>query len=362
MKTLLIAGLTALFALFFGHSFGQCQADYTGDGLIDLADLTPFMGDYNLGQNCLQCDLNNDGIVDQQDVTTFQGLIGASCAIIPTNCPADYTGDGIINASDLTLFQTDYALGQSCVQCDLNGDGIVGQNDATLFQGLFGTSCTNDVTGCPGDYNNDGAITAADLPLFITDYSNGQNCVQCDINGNGIVDTQDYALFRGLFGTFCSDIPTDCPADYNNDGTINSLDVSPFLADYALGQNCVQCDLNGDGDIDQQDVLTMQGLLGTDCVKTKSLGHEEVESLEIDMVMYPNPTSNVVNILLNNGTGIDSESTLQVVDLAGRVIEHLDISSEQGVLTLNVESFESGTYFISLTNRDQQYNAKLTVK
>ncbi|MFK7784224.1 MAG: dockerin type I domain-containing protein [Crocinitomicaceae bacterium] len=140
MKILLISGLSALF--LFAHTFAnaQCQADYNGDGNITAADLGSFLGDYSLGPNCVQCDLNNDGNVNQQDVTLFQGYFGASCATIPPICQADYNSDGVVTASDLTAFLGDLSLGQNCVQCDLNGDGNVNSGDELVLQGVFGIS------------------------------------------------------------------------------------------------------------------------------------------------------------------------------------------------------------------------------
>ncbi|MFK7784225.1 MAG: GC-type dockerin domain-anchored protein [Crocinitomicaceae bacterium] len=306
--------------------------------------------------------MNNNGVVDQADVTTFQGLFGASCATIPTDCPADYNGDGIITSADLTPFLADYALGPNCVQCDLNGDGNVNQNDVTLFQGLFGTSCNNPTPPtCVGDYDGDGVITSSDLTLFLADYALGQNCVQCDINGDGIINNNDANAFKAIFGTNCPQ-PNTCP-DYNNDGIINASDLTLFLNDYALGQNCVMCDINGDGVVSPMDADFFVTLFGTKCgKKKKNLDINETETTAIGLALYPNPTSDGVNIMLNNGTAINSQNTLYVMDVSGRVIEQLDYNLTNGIIRLNVQNFESGTYFISLMTNEQHYQSKLVVK
>ena len=360
MRILLITGLTALFAGTLTHSFGQCPADYTGDGVINISDLTLFQSDYALGQNCIQCDLNGDGIVNTQDNTLFQGLFGTSCSTIPTDCSADYNDDGIISTADLSPFISDYSLGANCVQCDLNGDGNVNQQDVLTFQGLLGSSCSTTPPPCVGDYNGDGLITVADHVLFINDYTLGANCAQCDINGDGVTSPDDLTAFKEIFGTTC--VPEGICPDYNGDGMVSVSDLTLFQADYSLGQNCTMCDINNDGVIEQQDYNLFISLFGTNCNNSKNLVLNELTTPKVELTVYPNPAADIVFIELNDGTEISAESNLQVIDVSGRIIETLDFKVNNGSIHLNVMTFEPGTYLLSIVTNETLYKSKVIIK
>ena len=57
------------------------------------------------------------------------------------------------------------------------------------------------------------------------------NCTTCpaDLNGDGVVNTQDFLAFLGLWSA------GDPLADWNDDGTINTLDFLAYLADWGAG-------------------------------------------------------------------------------------------------------------------------------
>jgi hypothetical protein len=60
----------------------------------------------------------------------------------PPLCPADLNADGVVNVSDLTLFLGVFgAVVTPSGPGDLNGDGQVNVADLTLFLGAFGTAC-----------------------------------------------------------------------------------------------------------------------------------------------------------------------------------------------------------------------------
>jgi hypothetical protein len=57
---------------------------------------------------------------------------------------------------------------------------------------------------CPGNLNGDGVVDIADLALFLSAFgSNGSGTPCSDINGDGIVDIADLALFLSAFGSTC---------------------------------------------------------------------------------------------------------------------------------------------------------------
>ena len=56
---------------------------------------------------------------------------------------------------------------------------------------------------CPGDLNNDQAVNSSDFGIFVGAF--GSTCSGCpaDMNGNGVVNSSDFGLFVGAFGNSC---------------------------------------------------------------------------------------------------------------------------------------------------------------
>ena len=55
---------------------------------------------------------------------------------------------------------------------------------------------------CPGDMDNDGVVTVADMLLVLTDFGCVGNCPM-DINGDGSTNVTDVLLVLSAFGTVC---------------------------------------------------------------------------------------------------------------------------------------------------------------
>lgn len=96
---------------------------------------------------------------------------------------------------------------QSC-----NADGNYFMTDSsgnTLFQMAdanygFGTShafCI-EFPACPGDFDNDGLRTVADILILLADFGCLSNCV-ADLDDNDAVTTEDMLIMLSLFGVPC---------------------------------------------------------------------------------------------------------------------------------------------------------------
>ena len=57
-------------------------------------------------------------------------------------------------------------------------------------------------TGCDADLNNDGVINTADLSLLLAAFGN-TGCLPSDLNGDGSVDSADLGILISQFGTTC---------------------------------------------------------------------------------------------------------------------------------------------------------------
>ncbi len=103
-----------------------------------------------------------------------------------------------------------------------------------------GTSCTYDglyfdePLNSPGDYYeftvpDDGTT---EIPFFCAPHCN-----------------------NGMTGVIIIELPSECPADTNDDGTVNVTDILAVVA--AWGENGGPADINGDGVVDVTDLLTV---------------------------------------------------------------------------------------------------------
>jgi hypothetical protein len=85
--------------------------------------------------------------------------------------------------------------------------------DGTIFQGGTGPNgtvsytdfyCFNTSTGsgCQGDLDNSGGVTAVDILIFLADFGCTGNC-QADFTGDGVVNATDLVVLLSLFGQTC---------------------------------------------------------------------------------------------------------------------------------------------------------------
>jgi len=65
---------------------------------------------------------------------------------------------------------------------------------------------------------------------------------------------------NGMTGVIMIDLPYDCPADTNGDGTVNVTDILAVVG--AWGESGGPADINGDGVVDVTDLLTVVNAWG----------------------------------------------------------------------------------------------------
>ncbi|MBM3428919.1 MAG: T9SS type A sorting domain-containing protein, partial [Bacteroidetes bacterium] len=71
---------------------------------------------------------------------------------------------------------------------------------------------------------------------------------------------------------------------------------------------------------------------------------------------YPNPSSNVVNVITENWMG----GQLQVFDLTGRQVANQNITS--GRTVINVSEWNAGLYQVVLMNKGQKVVSAIVVE
>ncbi|MGD0551651.1 MAG: hypothetical protein ABSB25_03255 [Sedimentisphaerales bacterium] len=106
----------------------------------------------------------------------------------------------------------------------------------------------------PADFNHDCIVDIYDLQTFANGWleSGGP-----DLNGDGVNDFADYAVFASDWMLGCTEVSVepnfiDPPqTDFTNDGVIGLDDLLVFCEDWLGGGGpCVRSDLNGDGLVD----------------------------------------------------------------------------------------------------------------
>ena len=151
----------------FLDSLGRLEFDYDGNGKIEYVDFLDFKNCYGTGgltpdSPCSIGDIDQDGDVDLVDFNAMQSVYEGP--------NGDCDNDG---ATDL------YEL-------------LVG----TLTDGDFDGVPDNCSVPCPADYNNSGAVDAADLGVLL----GGWGGSSYDLTGDGTVDAADLAVLLGAWG------------------------------------------------------------------------------------------------------------------------------------------------------------------
>lgn len=80
---------------------------------------------------------------------------------------------------------------------------------------------------------------------------------------------------------------------------------------------------------------------------------------QASFVIYPNPTSTEINLVLQNES--QSNYDLIITDLAGKIVyqENVSVDKLANGLTISTASFEGGVYFVSLINANGTSSLKL---
>ena len=87
---------------------------------------------------------------------------------------------------------------------------------------------------------------------------------------------------------------------------------------------------------------------------------ESVESEEINMNVYPNPASNNVNVVM---TGVKGQTVISVHDMSGKVVTSMkvDLDDNNQIISLPVDNFSQGIYFIKAVNGSAVMTKKLII-
>lgn len=130
--------------------------------------------------------------------------------------------------------------------------------------------------------------------------------------------------------SFCGDLTVSYSQNTFNDTNIGITPVTVTITD-SLG-NSDSCNF----DVSVNDTGVTLAVIDNE-INTQT-------SIEV----FPNPTSERINIKLPNHT---TETTIEVFSLSGKVLQNL--KSNKGNITINLSTYQSGLYFISIKNEEK---------
>jgi len=241
-----------------GDGFGDaCDPDITGDGGVDLDDLSIFRCAASRAEYDVDLDFDGSGVLDSEDdaliVSHMGGPLGPS-AIVPEGDDAD--GDGVATVDDVCPYLNDVE------QLDSDADGVgdrcdncVSEPNGPLLPDAGGNSqldTDGDLIGnaCDLDLDQDGDVDEQDRAFLeiCFEMPSVPACAALDVNGDGVIGAPDYVRFTFYFGK------TPGPSawgivglDVDGDGLTASGDNCPNLC------NPDQDDQDGDGSGDDCD-------------------------------------------------------------------------------------------------------------
>ncbi len=129
-------------------------------------------------------------------------------------------------------------------------------------------------------------------------------------------------------------------------------DTQQTLADYGISSTVVECDEDGFGLVEEEDLEGM-------------LAEREVVMEIAEMDIYPNPVSISSQVSLNFNSTKGQQLTLQVMDPYGLTTIKRNIRTENGnnAVSLNTSSLTPGLYTVSLYDENKVYTTqKLMIK
>jgi hypothetical protein len=151
-----------------------------------------------------------------------------------------------------------------------------------------------------------------------------------------------------------------CKWSTNEVGCIKIFGTPTEIGDFDLGVNItmnVQVPILGGTDLPAFDLITYEME-----VTVASNIDEDAATYESGINIYPNPTKNVINLECNVKSA--GTYTLEIINSLGQRVnlKTQELESGNTKLTLPVETFETGVYFLRLNGFGESYESKVLIK
>ncbi|MBK7128262.1 MAG: S8 family serine peptidase [Crocinitomicaceae bacterium] len=93
-------------------------------------------------------------------------------------------------------------------------------------------------------------------------------------------------------------------------------------------------------------------------IQNPNVGIDE-ETMDSGIDVYPNPANNMLNVSMVSST--DEISSIQLYDLGGRLIETYSFIQGSQQVSVNVEGFTNGVYFVKVLCSGKEFNEKVVI-
>jgi subtilisin-like proprotein convertase family protein len=340
---------------------------------------------------CTITDVDNNCTSDTTFTINNLTDITATSVITDENC-----GDGM-GMIDLTVF------GGITISYNWN-NGATTEDLTGLSAGTYICTITNTTTNCvvkDTSVINNITTGIAITTLSITDElcGNGQGAIETIASGgtgpysyswsNGVTTENNYNLSAGTYTLIATDDNDGCSVSetytINNNilftasGLVSnetcpncnngSIDVTiaentpdaPYVFSWSNGANTEDIANIGAGTYS----VTITSNSG--CISTltftvindnSTVGISEKTKNDF-LKLYPNPTTNLVNIIYNVNTS--DNFIIEVIDLQGKIIFSKDLINKNGQLQVDVSKLSDGIYFVNLKTNNNIKTVKLIV-
>jgi len=209
----------------------------------------------------------------------------------------------------------DYTLPGTYTVVHTDPFGCTYDDVLTLFQGTPGT-ITENYTLCPGEQLNYQGVILTAPGIYYFEYLGATPCAD---SVDVILEFHDQSSVEVTAGVYCE-------GDTISWNGLEITSTGTFSAEIADSNGC-----------DFTAVLNATFLPPADCAADV----EDNPSFRIDI--YPNPTSNELNVVLNEK---DQYDRIEIYNMSGQLISFQEISSTKEIVT--VTDLKSGIYLVKI--------------
>ena len=102
------------------------------------------------------------------------------------------------------------------------------------------------------------------------------------------------------------------------------------------------------------------GFFGTPKFLTQAfVGTNNIQITSLDFMLYPNPATDVVQLAF--GQALNGNTQIQLIDLAGRLVNNWSMKSNESAFSFNVGELPAGVYFVVVQNEEGRGLKKLVI-
>jgi subtilisin family serine protease len=192
------------------------QLDADHDGLTNIREYYNYCDPYNP-------DTDGDGMHDGWEADH-------SLNPLMNDADGDADNDGYTNLFEyFARSLPDDASSLPWYACDLHEDGIINFRDLSILAYYWGDYICSEPDWCEGtDFNMSGRVDSIDLRVLSLNWLWGD--LFSDFNYDGTVNFNDFAILAYYWDNYVCSAPDWCEGcDYNQNGYIDSIDVSIFV-------------------------------------------------------------------------------------------------------------------------------------